>query len=76
MRNTSTDGDALSVKESLYLGKPTLCTDAVDRPKGVRLFKDCDKTSFEQCLNDESIEETNVENGAGKIVQVYLSIGG
>lgn len=35
IRNTSTDGDSLSVKESLYLNKVTICTDVVSRPDGV-----------------------------------------
>lgn len=71
VRNTSTDGDALSVKESLYLGKPTLCTDVVDRPKGVRLFRYCDITSFERCINTDDSGGIIVENGAEKIVLVY-----
>ncbi len=38
IRNTTTDGDALSVKESLWLGKTTLVTDVVSRPEGVICF--------------------------------------
>lgn len=71
VRNTSTDGDALSVKEALYLGVPALCTDAVDRPKGVRLFKYCDKKSFEQAMKMVCQNEFSVENGAEKIVEIY-----
>ena len=74
IRNTSTDGDALSVKESLYLGVPTLCTDVVDRPKGVHLFKYCDKISFEKCLLEDSDGKVEVEDGAELIVQVYKLI--
>lgn len=50
VRNTSTDGDALSVKEALYLGKPTLCSDVVDRPAGTILFKYCDEESLTKAL--------------------------
>mgnify|MGYP002624563699 CR=1 FL=1 len=71
IRNTSTDGDALSVRESLYLGVPTLCSDAVDRPHGVKLFKYCDKSSFERCLTSDKSERVIVENGAEKIVNIY-----
>lgn len=74
IRNTSTDGDALSVKESLYLGVPTLCSDAVDRPNGVRLFKYCDRESFEKCLKNNSINKVEIENGAERIIKVYKSI--
>lgn len=51
VRNTSTDGDALSVKEALSLGVPTLCSDCVDRPSGVILFKYSDSHSFKQALD-------------------------
>lgn len=38
IRFTTTDGDALSVKEALYFGKNVLATNVVDRPKEVILF--------------------------------------
>ena len=50
VRNTSTDGDALSVKEALYLGVPALCTDVVDRPEGVRLYIYSNAASFEMAM--------------------------
>lgn len=76
VRNTSTDGDALSVKEALFLGVPALCTDVVDRPKGVRLYKYCDESSFESCLNECVGENVCVENGAEKVVRIYKSVIG
>ena len=39
IRNTSTDGDSISVKESLYLEKGTICTDVVSRPSGTINYK-------------------------------------
>lgn len=74
VRNTSTDGDALSVKEALYLNVPTLCSDVVDRPRGVRLFKYCDKASFERCLLETSQESSIIENGASMILDLYNSV--
>ena len=74
VRNTSTDGDALSVKEALYLGVPTLCTDVVDRPEGVRLFKYCDRMSFEKALIVPGMGNCKIENGAEKIVMVYKEL--
>lgn len=38
IRNTSTDGDSLSVKEALYLKKNVLATNCVKRPEGVCLY--------------------------------------
>lgn len=74
VRNTSTDGDSLSVKEALFLGVPTICTDVVDRPKGVRLFKYCDELTFEMALNSPSKENCLIENGAIKIFDIYLRV--
>lgn len=74
VRNTSTDGDALSVKEALYLGVPTLCTDVVDRPKGVRLFKYCDNMSFEKALIDPAMGNCQIGNGAEKMVELYKEL--
>ena len=71
VRNTSTDGDALSVKEAIYLGVSTLCTDVVDRPEGVTLFKYCDKDSFENALKTATAPNIRIESGADKIFQVY-----
>ncbi|MCU7495103.1 MAG: glycosyltransferase [Ignavibacteria bacterium] len=39
LRNTSTDGDSISIKEALYLGKAVIATDCVQRPRGVTLCK-------------------------------------
>lgn len=46
LRTTSTDGDSLSVREALYLGKSVLASDVVDRPLGVILYKYGNKHSL------------------------------
>lgn len=74
VRNTSTDGDALSVKEALYIGIPTMCTDVVDRLEGVTLFKYCDKKSFENGLKTATVSNVKIESGADKIVAVYKQL--
>lgn len=38
IRPSNTDGDAISVREALYLGVPTIASDAVARPAGAKLF--------------------------------------
>lgn len=53
IRNTATDGDSLSVRESLYLGLQTLATDRVDRPEGCILFHYNDADSLEKALNNK-----------------------
>lgn len=42
LRNTSTDGDSVSVKEALFLGKIVLATKVVSRPEGVILYSGSD----------------------------------
>lgn len=77
VRNTPTDGDALSVREALYLGKPTLCSDAVDRPEGVKLFRYSDAASFSDSLSAISPlqqGEGRMANGAEEIMNIYKTL--
>lgn len=52
LRPTNSDGDALTVREGLWLNKPVLASDAVQRPSSVKLFKNRDLTSFSQSLTE------------------------
>lgn len=75
VRNTSKDGDSLSVKEALYLKKPVLCTDVVERPEGVLLFKYSDICSFDACMNESEREvNTIVESGEEKLLNLYRTM--
>lgn len=42
LRPTLTDGDSLSVREALYLGKTVIASDVVTRPEGVVLYRNDD----------------------------------
>lgn len=46
LRPTNTDGDALTVREALYLGKAVIASDVVKRPDGTTLFKNRDAVSL------------------------------
>lgn len=46
LRTTNTDGDAISVREALYLGKTVIASDVVARPDGTVLFKTRDVNSL------------------------------
>jgi hypothetical protein len=46
IRNTTTDGDSLSIHEALYLGKPVWATDCVTRPSGTNLYKNLVEVQF------------------------------
>lgn len=79
IRYTTTDGDSLSVKEAMYLGKPVVCTDVVDRPDGVIKCKLYDEESFRRCL-EEAADRTskstygNIKNGAEEILEIYKNL--
>jgi hypothetical protein len=47
LRPTNTDGDSLSIREALFLHKPILASDIVERPQGTILFKSRDIDDME-----------------------------
>ncbi|MFB5944269.1 hypothetical protein [Albibacterium profundi] len=72
IRNTTTDGDSLSVKESLYLNKTTLATDVVKRPNGCVTYE---LGKLDNVINriNENIRTIipEVENGADRLISLY-----
>lgn len=52
LRPTNTDGDALTVREAIYLGKPVVASDVIDRPAGTILFKNRDVADLTDKLSD------------------------
>lgn len=73
LRPTATDGDALSVKEGLYLRKKVIATDRVDRPSGVILFKYNDSKSLSEALSCKiSYNDTlSKEHVVKDLIEVY-----
>jgi glycosyltransferase involved in cell wall biosynthesis len=51
LRNTLFDGDAISVREAIYLGTPVIATDNGMRPKGVHLIEIGDEAGFVDAVN-------------------------
>lgn len=76
IRYTTTDGDALSVKEALYLNKKTICTNIVDRPDMVYLCELYDHNSFIEALTatKEQKEANHIKNSAIDILKLYNSL--
>ena len=66
VRATNTDGDALSVRESLNLGCLTIASDCVERPDGTVLFKVRDNDDLEKVIVNaaECLHENNSEKRA------------
>ena len=58
VRATNTDGDSLSIRESLFFNKPIIASDAVERPQGVILFKTRSEQDLEYKL-EECIRNNN-----------------
>ncbi len=52
LRPSSTDGDAVSVREALALGTPVVASDAVARPSAAFLFKNRDADDFTRVVSD------------------------
>ncbi|QQL44311.1 glycosyltransferase [Sulfuriroseicoccus oceanibius] len=78
IRATTTDGDSLSVREALYLGKGVVASGCVSRPDGVITYR---KLEFEELANvleqytpDEGAR-SNGPTGYDDIVSVYRLCG-
>ncbi len=76
IRNTTTDGDSLSIKEAMYFGKKVIATNCVVRPEGVFLYGvNTDKTLSDAILaiinNQIQTKQIHVNNGADDIFKLY-----
>lgn len=82
IRPTCTDGDSVSIRESLYFGTPVITSDAIPRPEGCILFRNRNIDDFEikttktikQILSKENKSLPNQVNSAEQILKLYHSI--
>ena len=77
IRNTSTDGDSLSVRESIFLHKLTLATNAVSRPNGTITYtRGCYSfSSFKKLMNEsKSIRPKIKASNYKSILNIYNNI--
>lgn len=84
VRPTNTDGDAVSVREALYLGVPALASDVVPRPRGTRLFRTRDAADLRrralEMLGDLEGERAalagiEVPDNLGRVLELYRRLG-
>ena len=63
LRPTNTDGDALSIREALFSGVPSIASDIVERPLGTITFKNRDSSDlFKKVIYTiENIEEEKIK---------------
>ncbi len=75
LRTTNTDGDAISVREALFLRKKVIASDVVDRPRGVILFKNRDVESLTDAIKKSVGQDLLLtENETTDYKSFYLSL--
>ena len=81
LRPTNTDGDALTVREALFLGKKVLASDIVERPEGTSLFKTRDIDDLEKRLsllinenNSKKDNNSTAENDSNSLKDFYSTL--
>jgi hypothetical protein len=62
IRNTTTDGDSLSIHEALYYGKQVLATDCVPRPEGVRIYTKVDSSQLKNIHTKKYLKKHTYNN--------------
>lgn len=77
IRNTSTDGDSLSIREALHYKTSVISSNCVNRPRGVSLFDYGDVAKLKKLINNFSRtihEFPNQVNGGEKLMKLYRSL--
>lgn len=75
LRPTNTDGDAISIREALYMGKPVIASDIVERPEGTILFRTRDTDDFVKKIRDSDIRvRDNFKESVKYYRELYLNI--
>lgn len=79
IRATRTDGDSLSVRESLHFGVPVIASDVVERPSGVILFKNNSSSDLSlkiaYALKLKHLNDTISFNCAEELFKIYNELG-
>jgi len=80
IRATRTDGDSLSVRESLYFGVPVVASDVTWRPKETITFKNEDIVDLSEKIVDIIQNKKNIsynnENYGIQIIHLYDELSG
>lgn len=75
LRTTLFDGDAISVREALYLGTPVVATDNGMRPEGVHLLSDRTANELanivDMALDARSERSDSTDDGIAGVVAIY-----
>lgn len=71
IRNTSTDGDSLSIHESLSLSKVTFATDVVSRPEGTITYRRGEYFFEDKIFEKPIIKGTKNIESINKLIKLY-----
>ncbi|MGE5363881.1 MAG: hypothetical protein ACM3SM_07090 [Bacteroidota bacterium] len=75
LRATTTDGDSVSIREALWLGKAVICSDCVSRPEGCILYKNLDwddlRDKINRFENRKSEKMMNIQTAYDIIKTIY-----
>jgi glycosyltransferase involved in cell wall biosynthesis len=75
IRATNTDGDAITIREAIYLGKTIIASDVVIRPEETVLFKNRDSNDlFDKIKESLNKSESPVKIEKEDFEQIYLNV--
>ena len=79
IRATTTDGDSLSVREGLFLGKVVIASDCVSRPEGVITYETGNSPKLRAAIltasHPRSEKPISVsEDGADVLIEIYRKL--
>lgn len=76
IRCTTTDGDSISVRESLYYNIPVIASDCIERPLGTLLYKSEDFVDLKSKIQDfKGAKEVTFEsNGIQDLTNIYTEL--
>ena len=80
IRNTTTDGDSLSIHEALLCGVPVFASANASRPSRCRLFQDVMQMDFEKELENmklnvvQKIPPEDAIDTVGEIIRMYQNV--
>jgi len=73
IRNTTTDGDSLSIRESIYLNIPVFATNVVDRPSGTLVYHDLNELLTLFKLERKSYNGANIPDTLKELTKIYAT---
>lgn len=79
IRSTNTDGDALTVREAIYLNRPVIASDVISRPKGTILFQNRNSENLfikiKHTLSQQKQTNSKIQtNNRKAIIEQYMSL--